>query len=192
MIGRDGLPRGSVPEDVVFSEAHMAYVRPREGGGWDVVTDGGEYLPGQGFPGATCPPPEPPGVFSSDMHTAKDPNPKHAAGLAKPPLHLVPASAQVIESMVFKLGAKKYGPMNWRESPVVRSIYLDAAMRHLLALMDGQDVDEESGLPHEGHVRACMAILLDARAAGKLIDDRPPNGPVAAVLRDYTEKTGAR
>ena len=117
-------------------------------------------------------------------------NPKHAAGSAKAPLHLVPGSALVYEALVFELGAKKYGPFNWRDTAVVRSVYLDAAMRHLLALMDGQDVDEESGQPHEAHVRACMAIILDARELGKLIDDRNTPGPVADVLRKFTKPRG--
>jgi hypothetical protein len=113
-------------------------------------------------------------------------NPKHAAGMAKPPLNLVPPSALIHEALVFQLGAKKYGAFNWRESAVVRSIYLAAAMRHLLALMDGQDLDEESGLPHEAHIRACMAILIDARELGKLIDDRGPAGTAAKLLRKHT------
>jgi hypothetical protein len=133
------------------------------------------------------------GVCGIDMKPAMEPvlctipdgvaNPKHAAGSAKVPMHLVPMTAIVYEALVFQLGAKKYGPMNWRQTEVVRSIYLDAAMRHLAALMDGQDLDEESGLPHEAHVRACMAIIMDARELGKLIDDRDTPGPVADVLR---------
>ena len=117
-------------------------------------------------------------------------NLKHAAGSAKTPLHLVPGSALIYEALVFELGAKKYGPFNWRDSSVVRSIYLDAAMRHLLALMDGQDIDEESGYPHEAHVRACMAIIIDARELGKLIDDRPTGGNVADILRRFTKPRG--
>ena len=117
-------------------------------------------------------------------------NPKHAAGSVKAPLHLVPGSALVYEALVFELGAKKYGPYNWRDTAVVRSIYLDAAMRHLLALMDGQDIDEESGQPHEAHIRACMAIIIDARELGKLIDDRNTLGPVPSVLRKFTKPLG--
>jgi hypothetical protein len=119
-----------------------------------------------------------------------DGNPKHAAGSAKAPLHLVPASALIYEALVFELGAKKYGQFNWRDSAVVRSIYLDAAMRHLLALMDGQDLDEESGYPHEAHVRACMGIIIDAKELGKLIDDRNTGGNVAEVLKRYTKPRG--
>jgi Domain of unknown function (DUF5664) len=132
-------------------------------------------------------PPGPLGVTTSAAGHGH--NPKHAAGSAKPPLHLVPMTAVILEAMVFKLGAKKYGPFNWRTSAVVRSIYLDAAMRHLMALLDGQDLDEESGQPHEAHIRACMAVLLDARAIGKLIDDRDAAGPAPKVLKENTIQT---
>lgn len=143
-----------------------------------------------------------PGSMLEDPRTGKTPdpargNPKHAQGQAKVPLHLFPSSAVILGALVFQLGARKYGPFNWRESAVVRSIYLDAAMRHLLALLDGQDLDEESGLPHEAHVIACMAIVIDARECGKLIDDRGPAGAAAELLRRHNKPpappaTGAR
>lgn len=114
-------------------------------------------------------------------------NPKHAFGLSKPRLDLVPSSAIILEALVFEIGAKKYGPFNWRETDVVRSIYLAAAYRHIMALLDGQDLDEESGLPHEAHVRACMSIIIDARALGKLIDDRHAAGPAPEMLKQYTK-----
>jgi hypothetical protein len=78
-----------------------------------------------------------------------------------------------------ELGARKYGPMNWRESSVSLLTYIEAAMRHLMALSDGQDNDEESGQPHAAHAAACMGIVLDAASLGRLIDDRfaPGNAP---------------
>jgi hypothetical protein len=73
-------------------------------------------------------------------------------------------------------GAAKYGRMNWRATPVRASIYVDAAKRHINAWLDGEDLDPDSGLPHLGHAIACIAILIDAEAAGTLIDDRNFNG----------------
>ena len=113
-------------------------------------------------------------------------NPKHAYGLTKPPLDLIPPVALVYEAMVFKHGSDKYGSFNWRDAAVVRSVYLAAAMRHLLALMDGQDKDPDSGCPHESHVRACMGIVQDARECGKLIDDRHTPGQVSRVMAELT------
>lgn len=114
-------------------------------------------------------------------------NPKHASGLSKVPLHLVPPVAIIYEAMVFKFGAKEYGPFNWRDTAVVRSIYLDAVERHLLAMRDGQDIDPKSGLPHAAHIRASMAIILDAAEIGNLIDDRGPDGTAAALMERFAE-----
>lgn len=118
-------------------------------------------------------------------------NPKHALGLTKVPLHFTPMSAVVMMALVFEAGAQDYGILNWRDTDVVRSVYLDALNRHYMALMDGQDLDEKSGLPHEAHIMACAAILIDARELGRLIDDRPTPGNVAAILKRYTKTAPA-
>lgn len=116
-------------------------------------------------------------------------NPKDRYGDAKPPLHLVPAPLAIFVSKVMQLGAKKYGAFNWRKKKVKASVYVGAAQRHLAAYFDGEDVDPESGQPHPAHVAACMGILLDAKATGNLIDDRPTVGAAAALLADLTEAT---
>jgi hypothetical protein len=105
-----------------------------------------------------------------------DENPKDRVGVRKPPLHLIPPSAEILESVVMALGAKKYGAFNWRCSKVKASVYVAAARRHLVQWFDGCDDDRESGVSHLAHARACLGILLDALATGNLIDDRPPAG----------------
>jgi len=116
-------------------------------------------------------------------------NPKDAVGQLKPQLNLIPPSAQILESVVMALGAEKYGPFNWRESAVRSSIYVAAAMRHLLAWADGQNEDPESGVSHLAHVRACMGIVLDAQSLGKLEDDRPKqSGEAAKLIEQHTKQ----
>ena len=117
-------------------------------------------------------------------------NPKHAAGSSKVPLHYVPMSAIVKMALVFEVGGKKYGLLNWRDTDVVRSVYLDALGRHYMALLDGQDLDEETGYPQEAHIMACAAILIDAKELGRLIDDRGTPGNVAEILKSYTVPAG--
>lgn len=98
-------------------------------------------------------------------------NPKDAIGKSKSLLHLVPPALMIWVAEVFRFSAPKYGPFNWRNQPVNRTVYLDATMRHLLAMIDGQRYDTESGLPHESHIAANMAILLDAQSIGMEYND---------------------
>jgi len=125
-----------------------------------------------------------PDKASSESDTT---NPKDSLGLKKPPLRLVPAALHIFVAKVMGLGALKYGPYNWRTKKVRLTVYLEAAQRHILAKLDGQDVDPESGQPHEAHAAACMGIVLDAMATGNLIDDRPPAGAAERLLRELTE-----
>jgi hypothetical protein len=71
-------------------------------------------------------------------------------------------------------GAAKYGRHNYRIAGVRASVYYDAAMRHLMAWWEGEDIDPDSGLPHVVKAMACFAVLRDAQINGKLNDDRPP------------------
>lgn len=100
-------------------------------------------------------------------------NPKRAFGVRKPSAQFIPPVAIIEESVVMALGAAKYGAFNWQDDLVDATTYYSAAIRHLLQWFSGEDRDAESGASHLAHVRACMAILIDAQASGKLIDDRP-------------------
>ena len=116
-----------------------------------------------------------------------DQNPKDRASSHKPPLHLIPPSAEILEAMVMGLGARKYGPFNWRTSPIRATVYIAAAKRHLAQWLDKQDIDPESGVSHLAHARACLGILLDAQSLSKLIDDRPPPGAAHQLIISATE-----
>lgn len=117
-------------------------------------------------------------------------NPKDLCGMKKPPLTLIPTSSLIFLSRVMELGAKKYTPANWRnpKTPVRMTVYLDAAWRHLLQILDGDDNDAESNQPHAAHAMACFAILLDAQACGTLVDDRPLKGAATKIINDLTTK----
>lgn len=114
-------------------------------------------------------------------------NPKAIHGAAKPNLALIPAGASLKIAPVFALGAAKYGAYNWRKDAVEAETYMAAAMRHMAAWFDGEDIDEESGQPHIAHAAACMMILLDADVCYKLIDNRPHAGGAAQLVRDMTK-----
>lgn len=77
------------------------------------------------------------------------------------------------DAAVHAHGADKYGERNWRLDPIKASTYEAAILRHFLAYFyDAEDLDPDSGLNHLYHIRACCAVMLDAEAHGKLIDDR--------------------
>lgn len=85
----------------------------------------------------------------------------------------------------FKSGAEKYGPFNWRTNSVAASVYIAAALRHILAYADGQDIDEDSGYPVLAHALASLAIAVDATETGNLVDDRV-KGAAAGLLKRWS------
>ena len=112
-------------------------------------------------------------------------NPKDTVGSTKLPLHLWPTAATAMGSVALLNGALKYGRNNWRRIGVRASIYVDACQRHLSAWFEGEQVDEE-GVPHLGAALACLAIIIDCEAAGKLIDDRQYPGGHRELMEALT------
>lgn len=111
-----------------------------------------------------------------------DVNPKDIQGAKKLDLSLFPPVAHLHGAHAFVDGAAKYGPYNWREKKVRARVYVAAAMRHLHAWLDGEELAVDSRCHHLGHVIACCAILLDAQENGALSDDRPVKGGAQAVM----------
>ena len=101
----------------------------------------------------------------------KQSNPKDLISSDKLPLHLWPNTATAMGCLGLLEGACKYGRSNWRVAGVRASIYYDAAKRHLDAWFEGEELSPE-GVPHLANALACLAIIVDAEAAGKLNDDR--------------------
>jgi len=103
-------------------------------------------------------------------------NPKAAAGRAKLTFCNIPPLAQLYDAAAHDNGGVKYDPYNWREVPILASVYISAMERHLGLYKAGIDMDDGpngSGLPHMAMVRANAAILIDAGHMGVLTDDRP-------------------
>lgn len=90
----------------------------------------------------------------------------------KPPLEYLVTSVLPDEAKVLKLGADKYGVRSWRVEKIWASTYEGAMLRHLLAWIEGEDLDPESGLPHLAHLRANCAVVMDAQMHGTFVDDR--------------------
>lgn len=115
--------------------------------------------------------------------TTNTTNPKDLEGNKKSPMSLVPGSAIIHLAEAFREGAKKYGAYNWRTKKVQAMIYLDAVLRHIYAVVDGEDIDPESGKHHLDGAIASIAIYLDAMETGNLIDNRPAKGVSGKLIR---------
>lgn len=110
----------------------------------------------------------------AELLLTKPSNPKDAVGINKAPLSCVPMNVIAEVGIGMMEGALKYGRHNWRGVGVRSSVYFDAAMRHLIAWWEGEDVDPDSGLSHVTKVLTCLSVLRDAQIRGMVTDDRPP------------------
>jgi Domain of unknown function (DUF5664) len=109
----------------------------------------------------------------SENQSKIDPaNPKDLIGAKKVPMGQVPPVAIAHEAAAMLDGTLKYGYRNYRDKKVRATVYIDAALRHLYAWLEGEEVASDSGVHHLGHARACLGILLDAQAHDTLLDDR--------------------
>ena len=73
---------------------------------------------------------------------------------------LVPTGIIKAIGAVREYGCKKYkDPDNWKRVEAQR--YRDALYRHWLAYLDGDVLDEESGLPHLWHMATNAAFLIE-------------------------------
>lgn len=111
------------------------------------------------------------------MDGPKDTNPKDAVAVAKASVTPISHAVMAEVGVAMMEGAQKYGRHNWRGSKVRTSIYIDAAMRHLMAYWEGETIDPASGMPHITKAIAGLTVLRDAQIVGTEIDDRPPPVP---------------
>lgn len=74
-------------------------------------------------------------------------------------------------AQVLTFGARKYAAHNWRGG-ISYSRLIGAGLRHLFAIMRGEDVDPESGLGHVYHLSCCVMFLSWMMTHRKDLDDR--------------------
>jgi hypothetical protein len=89
-------------------------------------------------------------------------------------LSMVPVPFLEDLGRVYAMGAAKYDRNNWRRGYAWHLSY-DAALRHLLASMNGEWYDAESGIPHVVHVAWHMAALHTFNRESLGTDDRSPS-----------------
>ena len=82
------------------------------------------------------------------------------ADSGKIPISLVPPEIVRACAAVRAYGRDKYhAPNNW--VLVEKQRYIDAMMRHLLSYLEGDLIDEESGLPHLWHAACNMSFIIE-------------------------------
>lgn len=89
----------------------------------------------------------------------------------KPPVELLSPAFLLGVAAVLGFGAKKYAAHNWRGG-IAYSRILGAIGRHFLAIVDGEDIDPESGLPHVDHLGCEVMFLSEQMKKGTGLDDR--------------------
>lgn len=76
---------------------------------------------------------------------------------------------------VFDYGRRKYSEWNWARGQNW-SVPLACAARHALAVLGGEELDTESGLPHVGHMLCNLVMLRAFVTSYPEGDDLPPHG----------------
>lgn len=99
-------------------------------------------------------------------------NPKDRAGAKKPNLSVLPFAPLLKVIPALYEGRRKYGPWNWRAEEVSETIYADAAIRHIMQWISGEDIDPDSGVHHFDKAIAGLLVVRDAQLHGCSIDDR--------------------
>lgn len=118
----------------------------------------------------------------------KESNPKDAVGIKKVAFSCVPANVIGEIALGLMEGARKYRRHNYRAVGVRGSVYYDAAMRHLMAWYEGEDIDQDSGLSHISKALSCLVVLRDAMLNEKWEDDRPPKVKNQNWVKDLNQK----
>lgn len=104
-------------------------------------------------------------------------DPKGIVGATRTPMHLLMRLVKPCKAIanVFALGAKNYGPFNWRKTFVVEDVYVSAIGRHMGKYLNGEEFDDDefddggnlvskgSGECHLASVIANCLILMDAK-----------------------------
>ena len=95
--------------------------------------------------------------FPASDVVSKNEGIKHDSG--KPKLSMLTLESLAYEAAAFEYGAKKYEKNNYKAGMDWTRVS-DAALRHLTAWTNKQDLDSESGLNHLAHAKACLAMLI--------------------------------
>lgn len=114
--------------------------------------------------------------------STKASNPKDAIGTRKwRYFTTIPMTVMAEIGAAFLEGAMKYSRHNYRVAGVRASVYVDAAIGHIMQWWEGEDTDADSKLSHITKAITSLVVLRDAMIQDMLTDDRPPKGKLDKV-----------
>lgn len=90
----------------------------------------------------------------------------------KPPLANLPPAGIAAVAQVQAYGHRKYKDFNNYRKGMEASRQASCAMRHIMAYMNGEDKDSESGESHLAHAACRLLFMLQNLEDKVLIDDR--------------------
>lgn len=105
----------------------------------------------------------------------------------KLPMHLLDRTALNAMAAVLQVGAAKYGSDNWRGG-IEYTRLISAAMRHLHALNDCEDLDPETGELHAAHAMCSLMFLIWMMRCRPDLDDRWRGPPLVPVESPANQK----
>jgi hypothetical protein len=81
----------------------------------------------------------------------------------KPEFSLLPQVALEEMAKVMTFGAKKYARDNWRNVDDAHHRYMNAALRHINAHLQGELTDKESHLAHLAHAAVSLMMAMESK-----------------------------
>ncbi len=88
--------------------------------------------------------------------------------IQKPNLAILFDTPSALENvaMVMEYGANKYSRCNWNKCDD-KERYIAASLRHIMAYSNGEDIDDESNLPHLAHAVCSLLFVLEMNNENK-------------------------
>lgn len=117
--------------------------------------------------------PEPPGLaeYKAEIENPFNGDETVSFGDAKEDLTMIDPQFLREVSKVLAMGAEKYERDNWRKGTKYQR-RMASALRHIMTWIDGEDLDDESGLPHLAHAVTNLMFVMNWQRRGVGTDDR--------------------
>lgn len=99
-------------------------------------------------------------IANQEIRVTNEKGGTKADGLKPRPTLLLRSMPDAVQSVIriLEYGAKKYDDNNWKKVEAHR--YDDAALRHILSYLSGEELDKETSESHLSHAITCLLFRL--------------------------------